>query len=117
MQQRLNEPHVVGLEKIQTEFDEYQTKAFENRTPQFFALELCGEAGELANLEKKLWRDPKRELQMDRLSEEAADVFIALMNYCNTRKINLEDALKNKLKHVESMRISGALGPKKGEGH
>lgn len=110
---RLKEPEVIGLSEIQKEFDVYQNQAFETRQSNFFALELCGEAGELANLEKKLWRDPKREVNMQKLSDEAADVFIALMNYCNTRGVHLENAVRNKLKRVENMRLEGSLGPVK----
>src|SRR3989344_3003207 len=97
---RLKEPKVSGLDQIQKEFDHYQNEAFEKRQANFFALELCGEAGELANLEKKLWRDPQREIDMQKLSDEAADVFIALMNYCNTRGVPLETAVRNKLQRV-----------------
>lgn len=110
---RLKEPEVGGITKIQKGFDDYQNHAFGNRQPQFFALELCGEAGELANLEKKLWRDPRRDVDMQKLSDEAADVFIALMNYCNARGVNLEESLKNKLRRVENMRLDGLLGPVK----
>lgn len=42
-----------GLEALQKEFLAYQRAVFPDREPRFFALELCGEAGELANLEKK----------------------------------------------------------------
>lgn len=50
---RLDTPKVTGLKNIQIEFDTYQNKAFHERPANFFSLELCGEAGELANLEKK----------------------------------------------------------------
>jgi len=41
------------ISKIQQNFDDYQKEFFPERSPQFFCLELNGEAGELANLEKK----------------------------------------------------------------
>lgn len=50
---------------------------------------------------------------MQKLSDEAADVFIALMNYCNTRGVHLENAVQNKLTRVENMRLEGSLGPVK----
>ena len=45
-----------GLDPIQRAFDAYQSACFIARPPEFFALELSGETGELANLEKKRWR-------------------------------------------------------------
>ena len=46
-------PNTSRLGDLQAEFDLYQMKHFPKRSSAFFALELCGEAGELANLEKK----------------------------------------------------------------
>lgn len=113
MANRLKEPSANGLKSIQNEFDNYQKQAFEERTSSFFALELCGESGELANLEKKIWRDPTKEIEFDKLSDEAADVFIALMNYCNSRNIQLEDAVHSKLKRIEDKRLKGLMGKTK----
>ena len=45
-----------GLRTLQRQFDTYQQAAFPERPSHFFSLELCGEAGELANLEKKVWK-------------------------------------------------------------
>ncbi|BBH52619.1 MazG-like family protein [Fluviispira sanaruensis] len=110
---RILEPNAKGLDEIQKEFDKYQNAAFAERSPSFFSLELCGECGELANLEKKIWRDPLKDIDMAKLSDEAADVFIALLNYCNARKINLEMSVQNKLKRIEDRRISGKMGETK----
>lgn len=110
MLNRKKEPSVVGLKNIQNEFDVYQKNAFESRSPSFFSLELCGECGELANLEKKIWRDPSKEIEMEKLSDEAADVFIALMNYCNTRNIDLENSVMIKLVKIEEKRLLGQMG-------
>lgn len=107
----LNPPKVQGLAETQKSFLEYQLKAFGQRSPSFFALELAGEVGELANLEKKIWRDPERELELNKLSDEAADVFIALMNYCNARGVALENAVSSKLEKIEKRRCAGAMGP------
>lgn len=90
------------LNRIQQEFEIYQKEFFPERSPQFFCLELNGEAGELANLEKKRWKG--REVSEEKIADEAADVFIALMNYANSRQINLEKAVQNKLKIIESIR-------------
>lgn len=92
-----------SLSFIQAEFDEYQKLKFSERTPEFFCLELNGEAGELANLEKKAWKG--REIPDEKFQDEVADVFIALMNYCNARQINLSEAVLTKLLKIERMRI------------
>ena len=115
MTSRLKEPKVTGLKIIQNEFNTYQSNAFEERASSFFCLELCGESGELANLEKKIWRDPSKEIEIDKLSDEAADVFIALMNYCNSRNINLENAVQTKLTKIEDKRLKGLMGKIKNE--
>jgi NTP pyrophosphatase (non-canonical NTP hydrolase) len=91
------------LSTIQNNFDDYQNKHFEKRSSHFFCLELNGEAGELANLEKKEWKG--KNIEFAKFEDEAADVFIALMNYCNAKQIKLEDALINKLKRIEKIRL------------
>lgn len=88
---------------IQIKFDEYQNEFFPKRSPQFFCLELNGEAGELANTEKKIWKG--REKEESKLADEAADVFIALLNYVNSRNINLEESIINKLQKIEKIRL------------
>lgn len=90
------------LGAIQTAFDDYQRRCFVERPSEFFALELCGEAGELANLEKKCWRG--QEIETTRIADEAADVFIALMNYCNARGIELDAAVSEKLSRIQPSR-------------
>lgn len=87
------------IPEIQKEFDSYQKQYFPERTPQFFCLELNGEAGELANLEKKRWKG--KDIDDFDIADEAADVFIALMNYSNSRNINLGDAVSKKLKWID----------------
>lgn len=92
----------TSLSKIQIEFDNYQKKFFVERSPEFFCLELNGESGELANLEKKQWKG--RNIEPEKFADEAADVFIALLNYVNARGINLESAVIHKLNKIESIR-------------
>lgn len=90
------------MRPIQNGFDEYQNECFSSKPSEFFCLELNGEAGELANLEKKSWKGNSPDFQ--RFEDEAADVFIALMNYCNVKHINLEKAVVEKLQKIESKR-------------
>lgn len=90
------------LRIIQKKFDEYQKERFPVRSAEFFCLELCGEAGELANIEKKRWKG--NIVPSAQFSDEAADVFIALMNYCNARGVELGKAVLKKLYIIEEKR-------------
>lgn len=90
------------LNKIQAEFDAYQKGHFPERPPEFFCLELNGEAGELANIEKKRWKG--RNVPDECFADEAADVLIALMNYANARGIDLGLAVMDKLLKIEEKR-------------
>lgn len=90
------------LPKIQKSFQKYQQNHFPIRSPQFFCLELNGEVGELANLEKKICKG--KEVETSNLAEESADAFIALMNYSNSRDLDLTRALLKKLEWIENKR-------------
>lgn len=90
------------IEKAQDIFDVYQNECFVKRSPEFFCLELNGEAGELANFEKKHWKG--KSIPIDRFEDEAADVLIALLNYSNAKRINLGESLKNKLLKIDKKR-------------
>lgn len=93
-----------GLGIIQEGFGDYQEKWFAPKPAEFFCLELNGEAGELANIEKKKWKG--RDIEHQSFEDEAADVFIALMNYCNARGIGLDSAVRDKLNKIEEKRLS-----------
>jgi len=92
-----------SIPEIQKLFNDYQDKYFMRRPPEFFCLELNGEAGELANLEKKLWKGKK--VDKSSLADEVADVFIALFNYANSRQIDIKSALIKKLNTIEKIRL------------
>lgn len=96
--------HYEGLGKLQRQFDAYQKKAFPHRPSRFFSLELCGEAGELANLEKKEWKG--RTMAADDFEDEAADVCIALLNYANSRGIDLAAAVEAKMAEIDRRRLA-----------
>ncbi|MDE2796239.1 MAG: hypothetical protein OXL34_15590 [Gemmatimonadota bacterium] len=91
-----------GLATLQAEFRRYQEAAFSHRPPRFFALELAGETGELANLEKKVWKG--RHVDEADFVDEAADVCIALLNFANSRGIDLAAAVKHKMRHIDRKR-------------
>lgn len=96
------EPILDSLLRVQSLFDTYQQAKFPARSPEFFCLELCGEVGELANLQKKKWKG--KEIDEAQLADEAADVFIALMNYANAAGIDVADAVIDKLQRIEAKR-------------
>jgi NTP pyrophosphatase (non-canonical NTP hydrolase) len=104
----------VHIKKLQEAFKTYQNTSFPPRSARFFALELSGEVGELANLEKKEWRQegsPELSpISSARFEDEAADVFIALMNYSNAKGIDLEEVIYKKLIKIEERRKSGLMG-------
>lgn len=88
-----------SIPEIQRAFDAYQRECFVARPSEFFALELNGEAGELANIEKKRWKGAP--IDEAHRADEAADVFIALMNFCNAAEIDLAVAVVAKLARIE----------------
>lgn len=94
-----------GLAPMQEAFAAYQDAAFPPRTAQFFALELAGEAGEVANNEKKVWKGAH--VPREHLEDEAADVLIALINYANSNGIDLAAAVARKLAIIEDRRSGG----------
>jgi NTP pyrophosphatase (non-canonical NTP hydrolase) len=99
----------AGLRTLQTEFDRYQRTAFPYRPPRFFALELAGETGELANLEKKVWKG--RTVDDADFEDESADVCIALLNYANSRGIDLAHAVKEKMRRIDTKRVAEPESP------
>lgn len=100
------------LTEVQRLFDSYQNRFFTKRSGEFFCLELNGEAGELANLEKKKWKG--KPIDDEALADESADVLIALMNYSNSRNIDLGGAVAKKLRKIEEKRLALA---EKGENY
>ena len=94
-----------GLRPVQAAFAAYQEAAFPPRSAQFFALELAGEAGEVANNEKKVWKGSH--VPRERLEDEAADVLIALVNYANSNGIDLTVAVTRKVGIIEERRTGG----------
>lgn len=102
----------LGLRDLQREFDRYQRAAFPERPSHFFSLELCGEAGELANLEKKAWKG--RTIVDEAFVDEAADVVIAVLNYANSRGIDLAGAVERKMARIDERRAADAGGRDQG---
>lgn len=97
---------VHSVQQVQHLLAQFQANWFGARPPAFHALELCGESGELANLEKKAWRETSCQLYLDEMAEEAADVYITLLNYANARQIDLATAVEAKLRILEGRALS-----------
>lgn len=75
--------------------------AYSNTDERFLALALCGEAGELANLIKKRWRDDA--WLVDEIREEICDVrvYLELLAKCfDIEGEKLDKAVEEKLKKV-----------------
>ncbi len=99
----------AGLRTLQAEFRRYQEAAFPRRPSRFFALELAGETGELANLEKKVWKG--RRVDEADFVDEAADVCIALVNFANSRGIDLAAAVERKMRRIDGRRRAEPEAP------
>ena len=79
------------------------------RPPRFFALELAGETGELANLEKKVWKG--RKVADADFEDESADVCIALLNFANSRGIDLATVVERKMRRIDRRRLAEPESP------
>src|SRR5258708_3692913 len=64
----------------------------------FLALAICGEAGELANLIKKMWRGD--EVDGDQIRDEIADIRIYLEHIARHLRFDLDEACERKLEVV-----------------
>ncbi len=62
----------------------------------FIALALCGEAGELGNIIKKIWRDGESKLYGQKVGEEIVDCFIYLIMLIDVLGIDIDEAWENK---------------------
>ncbi|MEI6480011.1 MAG: RS21-C6 protein [bacterium] len=103
---KLNTKHMFNIHlKENPTLEDFQTYAqemvnergFDKETiPEIFMLflEECGELSKAARKTQNIKTDKKSEIF--RLEQEAADVFIYLLQICNRFDINLEKAFRNK---------------------
>jgi NTP pyrophosphatase (non-canonical NTP hydrolase) len=76
----------------------------------YLALGLAGEAGEVANKVKKLFRDGDSEEKRDRLKGEIGDVFWYLARLCDALDLNPEDILQANADKLSSRKERGVIG-------
>jgi NTP pyrophosphatase (non-canonical NTP hydrolase) len=67
---------MVGIFELHEKMTSHLFPAFSNQDERFLALALCGEAGELANMVKKRWRDNVD--LTEEIRDEIADVRVYL---------------------------------------
>src|SRR4051794_31379741 len=67
----------------------------EEEAVNFLALAICGEAGELANLVKKMWQGD--DVDLDQLRDEIADIRIYLEHLAHHLEFDIDRACENKV--------------------
>jgi NTP pyrophosphatase (non-canonical NTP hydrolase) len=107
--------------KTQERIAAFDSDRFQTLGPGFLALSLMGEAGEVADVVKKLWRTEPRMGSRDgfealppdvraALAEELADVVILAVVLANHIGINIEDEAERKLSVIEERLAAGYYG-------
>lgn len=67
----------------------------------FLALGLCGEAGEVGNLYKKMWRGDYQANFIHDISNELADVMMYLFLLARAEGIDIDEACNNKIEELK----------------
>lgn len=97
---------------------EYQAKAWDyaiypnkNFNPEYAALGLAGEAGEVCNKIKKIQRDNlDMDTVRDAIASEASDVLWYLAALCSEFGLDLDVIAQTNLMKLESRRARGVIG-------
>lgn len=108
-------------------FWEYQQKAVEtavypdvNDNIEYPTLGLCGEAGEIANIVKKIQRDDHGIISISRRKElygELGDVLWYLAAICNELGVTLEDVARQNIAKLEGRKQNGTINGHHREEH
>jgi NTP pyrophosphatase (non-canonical NTP hydrolase) len=106
---------------IQQEVANFDTQRFQSLGPGYLALSLAGEAGELANFVKKLWRqhasigqaggfDAISPDQRRAIANELADVMLLSIVFCNHLGLDVEEEIIEKLRIIDERLPTGHYG-------
>src|SRR3989442_14164038 len=93
---------------LQARVAAFDAERFQSLGPGYLALSLAGEAGELANFLKKVWREDTRIGQADGfdvisdeqrafIGQELADVVLLALVLCNHLGLDVETEVEHKL--------------------
>ena len=107
--------------KTQQRIAEFDATRFQSLGPGYLGLSLAGEAGELANLLKKIWRlDPAigrpegfavvSAEHRERIADELADIVMLSVVLANHLEIDVEAELERKLGVIEERLATGYYG-------
>lgn len=107
--------------KTQERIAAFDADRFQTLGPGYLALSLVGEAGEVADIVKKLWRTEPRMGASDgftaiplesqkSLADELADVVILSVVLANHLGIDIEEAAERKLAVIEERLAAGYYG-------
>ena len=106
---------------LQQEVAEFDAQRFRSLGPGYIALSLAGEAGELANLIKKLWRQEPAVAMPEgyaalpnnarsAVGDELADIVMLSLVLANHLGIDLETELRRKLEVIDARLQTGYYG-------
>jgi NTP pyrophosphatase (non-canonical NTP hydrolase) len=107
--------------KMQERIAAFDAARFQTLGPGYLALSLIGEAGEVADIVKKLWRTEPRMGEPDgfealppeareRLADELADVLILTVVIANHLGIDVEAEAERKMRTIEERLEAGYYG-------
>jgi NTP pyrophosphatase (non-canonical NTP hydrolase) len=106
---------------MQEHVAEFDAQRFQSLGPGYVALNIAGEAGELANLMKKIWRiDPRiaqaegygviSDEQRVLIADEIADVMMLTLVLANHLGIDVEAEVQRKLGVIDERLRAGHYG-------
>jgi NTP pyrophosphatase (non-canonical NTP hydrolase) len=106
---------------MQTRVADFDAQRFQSLGPGYVALNIAGEAGELANVVKKLWRADPRIAQpegytvidgenLTKLADEIADIAILTLVLANHLGIDVEAEVERKLGVIDARLQDGYYG-------
>jgi NTP pyrophosphatase (non-canonical NTP hydrolase) len=106
---------------MQQHVADFDAQRFQSLGPGYVALNIAGEAGELANLMKKIWRTDTRialaegygvitDEQRTQIGDEIADVIMLTLVLANHLDIDIEAEVQRKLEVIDERLRAGHYG-------